>query len=78
MEKLSPLLVAKLERDAWKETEKLSRAFRDRKVHALAVKRVKEIAVQMMDIARDELYDEESDDDGEQRERKEDEEGFLV
>lgn len=78
MEKLSPLLVAKLERDAWKEMEKLSRVFRDKEVHALAVKRVKELAAQMMDVARDEMFEEESEDDGGQRERKEDEEGYLV
>jgi len=74
---ISPLLAAKLERDAWKETEKLSRAFREKKVHAYATKKVRELGATMVDIAKDEMSGDDDESDVE-KEVSEDEEGFQV
>lgn len=60
MTAISPLLAAKLERDAWKDMEKISKGYRDKEVHAYSVKRTRELGEIMMDIARDEIIGEDS------------------
>jgi hypothetical protein len=77
MNLVSPLLATKLERDAWKETEKLSRAFREKKVHAYAVKKVRELGATMVEIAKDEISGDDGDSDSD-KETGEDEEGFQL
>lgn len=71
MPAISPLLSTKLERDAWKDMERISKGYRDKEVHAYAVKRIRELGEIMMDIARDEIIggdssgsDEDEDEDG--------------
>ena len=64
----SPLTIIRQERAAWKDVILLSRSFKDRKVHAFAKERVKELGALMMSIARDEMTsgDESEQTDGEE------------
>ena len=64
----SPLTIISQERAAWKDVILLSRSFKDRKVHAFAKARVKELGALMMSIARDEMT---SEDESEQTDGEE-------
>lgn len=54
---LSPLAVACLERDAWKHVEGISKAGRNRRVHAYAVKKVAAFSDIIARIAEQEVSD---------------------
>ena len=61
-QQLSSLAILCLERNAWKDVENISRGMRNRKLHAYARKRIKEIAEQIADKGTDEMENlEESD-----------------
>lgn len=61
MAELSPLVRIKLERDAWKEVEKMSRAYKDKPLHAEAVKKSKELGETLVRVAHDEMESGDSD-----------------
>lgn len=54
---LSPLAVACLERDAWKHVEGISKAGRNRRIHAYAVKKVAAFSDIIARIAEQEVSD---------------------
>jgi len=54
---LSPLAVACLERDAWKQVENISRVGRNKRVHAYAVKKVSAYSDIIARIAEQEVSD---------------------
>ena len=73
---LPRLVILDLYRNALTSIEKLSRANRDRKVHAWAVKARKEVGELMMQCANDEMEDVVEDTE-EEKKKKEDEEFYL-
>lgn len=65
MPSLSPLAQLSIERNAWRDVEKLARGYRDKKLHAHAVKMVKSIGELMVDKGHDEMEMEDESDTAE-------------
>ena len=55
MESTSSLVKLSLERNAWKDVEKVSRAYRERALHAFAKKRIKELGERLVVCGMDEM-----------------------
>lgn len=54
---ISPLAVACLELNAWKQVERISKAGRNRRIHAYAVKRIEGFSDIIANIAEEEVSD---------------------
>ena len=55
MESTSSLVKLSLERNAWKDVEKVSRAYRERALHAFAKKRIKDLGERLVMCGLDEM-----------------------
>lgn len=62
---ISSLAALCFERRAWKDVESIARGYRDKKLHAFAMKRISELGLMIADKGRDEMEneDESNDDD---------------
>lgn len=54
---ISSIAAVKLERDSWRDIEKLSRARKNKPLHTFAVKRISELGDIMVSVASDEMED---------------------